>query len=560
MLVDGFELQQVRYGRIDTQWSNQFGERGLVSDRCAEMCCVLNHSSGRTLELVFRAYDEGAALRYVLPADADNCGFDAERTEFRLPAGTLGYEEHSTEGPYKLTPVNNIAPQCQWPLTLCLPNKSYAALCEAANHSFPQMLLSRVEGVKDALVTTLNGRNFHPRNAADIRDLPFILRAGEKSPWRGILLGRTPGELLENNYMLLCLNPPGALPETDWIKPGKVMRDMVLSTSSSKEIIDFADKAGLDYVHLDSGWYGRQDEKTGDATKVRRPNLDLQEIIAYGKQKGIGLIVYVDRRQIKTQRDELFKLYEAWGIAGVKIGFIEVGTQQEQEFISETIAKAAEHRLMLDIHDNWRDSGTSRTYPNLMTIEGIRGNENMPTAAHNCTLPFTRYLSGAGDYTVCYYSPKVKTTHAHQLAMAVVSFSPLQWLYWYDAPSKYQAEPEIEFFREIPTVWDETRVLEGEIGRYATIARRSGQAWFVGSLNADSRTELNLPLEFLDKGVEYDLTVYYDDPEVDSRTNVAVRRERVTSSSSLQAPLLKSGGAAVWIRPAHPEGQAAASL
>ena len=291
--------------------------------------------------------------------------------------------------------------------------------------------------------------------------------------------------------------------------------------------------------------------QTGDATTIRVPNLDIPEIIRYGREKGVGLILYVDRRQIRRQRDVLFPLYEQWGVKGVKIGFVDVGPQTETAWITETIQKAAEHHLMLNIHDGYRATGNNRTYPNLMTVEGIRGNEHMPTPEHNCTLPFTRYIAGIGDYTVCYYDKRIKTTHAHQLAMAVVSFSPLQWIFWYDRPSMYNGEPEVEFFRKVPTVWDDTKVIHGQIGQYATIARRSGEDWFIGTINNSQARQLQIPLSFLNSGKSYVAHIYADDPTVQTRTQVGIQTRPVDAKTTLDVPLLPGGGQAVWITPSQ---------
>jgi alpha-glucosidase len=363
------------------------------------------------------------------------------------------------------------------------------------------------------------------------------------------VVGQKPGDLLERNYLMLNLNSPEALKDTSWIKPGKVMRDTALTTENSKAIIDFAEKAGLQYVSLDWKWYGTEDPNTGDATTVRAPNLDIPEIVRYGREKDVGLIVYVDRRQIKKQRDILFPLYEKWGLKGIKIGFVDVGPQEETAWITETIKKAAEHHLMLNIHDGYRPTGNNRTYPNLMTVEGIRGNEHMPTPEHNCTLPFTRYIAGPADYTVCYYDKRKKTTCAHQLAMAVVSFSPLQWIFWYDKPSMYQDEPEIEFFRQVPTVWDDTKVINGKIGQYATIARRSGDDWFLGTINNTEERELQVPLDFLAPGKDYIAHIYSDDDSMTSRTKVGVEIRPVDSKATINALLHARGGQAIWITP-----------
>lgn len=348
---------------------------------------------------------------------------------------------------------------------------------------------------------------------------------------------------------MLNLNPPLALKDVSWIKPGKAMRDTTLTTVNSEAIIDFAATAGLQYVLLDDRWYGSEDPESGDATTVRARNLDIPEIIRYGSEKNVGVILYVDRRQIKTQRDILFPLYEKWGVKGVKIGFVDVGPQTETAWITETIKKAAEHHLSLNIHDGYRPTGVARTYPNLLTVEGIRGNEHFPKPEHNCTIPFTRYVAGSADYTVCYFDDRCQTTYAHQLAMAVVSYSPLQTIFWYDRPSMYHGEPEVEFFRQVPTVWDETKVINGEIGKFATVARRSGDAWFIGPINNSEPRQLKLPLNFLKAGKNYTARIYSDNNSVPTRTHVAVETRTVNSLATLDVPLHAAGGQAVWITP-----------
>ena len=204
---------------------------------------------------------------------------------------------------------------------------------------------------------------------------------------------------------------------------------------------------------------------------------------------------------------------------------------------------------MVNVHDDWRPTGEQRTWPNLMTAEGIRGNEEMPDATHNTVLPFTRYLAGAADYTICYYNSRIKTTHAHQLAMAAVYYSPIQTLFWYDKPEFSNNEPELEFWDRIPASWDETKVLQGEPGQFITTARRKGNEWFLGSLtNTESRT-LKVSLSFLPAGKKYLATIYYDDKTAPTRTKVGIQRIRVNSSTVLEANLKASGGQAIWIKP-----------
>lgn len=545
-----FEMTGSSTSSREKQWINEFGERRIVPDNYRELSVDLKHASGRLVQLTFRAYNEGAAFRYTIPRqEMQTFVFPGEQTEFRLPEGTWGYEEHGTEGEYRRSKIDDFDPYCERPLTLEYAHGLWASLAEAANMDYPRMLLSPLEGEAGTLVSALGGDTSNTPQPNQQHDPTVTLKAGQSTPWRMLIVGERPGDLLERNYLMLNLNPPCMLEDLSWIKPGKVMRDTALTTANSKAIIDFAATGGLQYVHLDSQWYGSEDAQTGDGTTVRKEKLDVPEIIRYGREKNVGLIVYVDRRQIKKQRDILFPLYEQWGIKGVKIGFIDVGPQAESVWTTETIAKAAEHHLMLNIHDGYRASGNNRTYPNLMTVEGIRGNEHMPTPEHNCTLPFTRYVAGIGDYTVCYYENRLKTTHAHQLAMAVVSFSPLQWIYWYDSPGEYNDEPEVEFFRHVPTVWDETKVTNGEIGKFASIARRSGDNWFIGTINSSEPRQLKIPLDFLDEDKKYTASIYSDDETAQTKTKVGIVRREVDSYTVLEVPLIAAGGQAVWIKP-----------
>jgi alpha-glucosidase len=547
----GFRILKTTASSHTGQWTNPFGERRLVPDNYHELAIDLKQDSGRLLRLIFRAYNEGAALRYAFPNQpGGQFHFAGEKTEFRLPPGTYGYEEHGTEGEYHRVNVADIQPSCERPLTLEYASGVLASLAEADNERYPRMLLSPLADVPGALVSALGGATSNTEHGGR-DDGRISIAPGESTPWRVFVVGEKPGDLLERNYLILNLNPPAAIRDTSWIHPGKAMRETTLTTANAKAVVDFAPTGGFQYVGFDWKWYGSEDPATGDATTVRAPNLDLQEVIAYARAKGIGVSVYVDRRQIRKQRDVLFPLYEKWGIQAVKIGFVDVGPQEETAWITETIQKAAEHHLVLDIHDGYRPTGNNRTWPNLLTVEGIRGNEHRPTPEHNATIPFTRYIAGLADYTVCYYSTR-NATFSHQLAMGVISFSPLQWIYWYDKPSDSQGEPELEFFRHLPTVWDETKVIHGRIGEYATIARRSGDEWFLGTVNDSHPRTLKIPLTFLATGKKYTAHIYADDDRVPTRTKVAVAARPVDSTTTLDAALKAGGGQAIWIEPAKP--------
>lgn len=563
----GFQVLKASARTHKGQWAPLYGERQTIPDNYGELDVDLQHGSGRRLRITFRAYNEGAAFRYSFPRGIDPAQqeftFAAERTEFRFPADTYGYEAHGTEGPYRRVKTGEIQPWCERPLTLEYAHGLLASLTDAGAEIYPRTLLSPLPEVPGALVTALGGPSKEyadGRVAGSMVDGRVTVKPPFSSTWRLFIVSAKPGDLLERNYLVLNLSRPQALQGTAWIKPGKAMREVTLSTPGAKAVIDFAARYNLQYVGFDAGWYGAEDYETGDATKVNvdprrvgnnpnHPGLDLPEVIRYGREKNVGVILYVDRRQIKKQRDMLFPLYEKWGVKGVKIGFIDVGAQVETAWMLETVKKAAEHHLALDIHDQLRVTGYPRTYPNLLTVEGIRGNEHMPTAEHNTTLPFTRYIAGPGDYTICYYTNRKKTTFAHQLALAVVSYSPLQWVFWYDKPSHSQQEPELEFFAHVPTVWDDTKVMHGRIGEYATIARRSGDGWFIGAINNSEPRTLELPLSFLQAGKKYVAHIYSDDPSVRTRTQVKIERFPVDSRTILKMALSAAGGQAVRIVP-----------
>jgi alpha-glucosidase len=328
---------------------------------------------------------------------------------------------------------------------------------------------------------------------------------------------------------------------------------VTLSTAGGRRAVDFAVERGLQYIEYDAGWYGYEYDDASDARRVsldpRRvgsiPNhggLDLQEVIRYGKQRGIGVILYVNRRALEKQLDELLPLYRSWGVAGMKFGFVNVGPQKWSTWLHEAIRKAAAHQLMVDVHDNYRPTGYARTYPNLMTVEGVRGNEHMPTATHNTTLPFTRAIAGSYDYTICWSTPRLKTTHAHQLAQSVVHYSPWQFLFWYDKPEEVKPDAALEFFHDLPTVWDETRVLEGVIGQMAVVARRKSGEWWIGAITNEQARTVTLPLPMLKGGSPRGAKAYCDS---------GVREMKVDAKSPLVLELAASGGCTVRISAAR---------
>jgi alpha-glucosidase len=526
-------------GSHDSSWTPAAGETARVRDHYQALTVNLVKDDNPIYKLAVevRAYDEGVALRFVFPENEKGTYYrvTGEDTEFALPAGTRAWFHGWAQAPYKLLALRDWPDQSERPLALELPNGLHVALLEAGMVDYSRTKFKLSEDKPDTLVTAMH-------DPADLIS-PFA------TPWRGIMVARSPGKLVEHNFFILNLNEPSRIADTSWIKPGKIMRVMSQTTAAAKANIDFAARHKLQYILFDWKWYGPAFSFSSDATKVAIPDFDLPAIIAYGKERGIGVWLYVNQQALLAQSDTLFQTYRDWGVKGVKFGFVQVGSQRWTTWIEKAIQQAAAAGIMVNIHDDWRPTGEQRTWPNLMTAEGIRGNEEMPDATHNTVLPFTRFLAGAADYTICYYDPRIKTTHAHQLALAVVYYSPLQTLYWYDKPEMSKDEPELAFWDRIPTVWDETRVLDGRPGQSATVARRKGEEWFVGSItNTEART-VPLRLDFLPAGRRYEATIYADDPRAETRTHVGIRSQVVDAGTTLKLVLPASGGQALWLRP-----------
>jgi alpha-glucosidase len=564
-LQAGFEIVEVSRTSHDRTYWPVYGEREIIRDHYNQLVAELRESRSphRRLHLKFCAYNEGTAFCYSLPQQdvLKNIVISAEKTQFRFTNDHTAYAVYSAQGQYSKVRLSQIKNNCERPLTVEINKGLYASVAEAQLVDYARMRLSPEHRRPLTLVSSLHGE--------------VKTKAPMTTPWRVIMLGRTPGELLEQNYLLLNLNEPCAIDDTSWIKPGKVIREVTLTTAGGKACVDFAVEHNLQYVEFDAGWYGHEYSDDSDATTISvdpkrsKGPLDLHYVIEYAKQHGIGIILYVNRRALERQLDEILPLYEKWGIKGVKYGFVQVGSQRWTAWLHEAVRKAAKHHLMVDIHDEYRPTGYSRTYPNLMTQEGIAGDETKPSNSLTLTILFTRMLAGAGDNTICYYDRRVddNASHAYQLAKSVCFYSPWQFLYWYDRPGASPRrtggaggshnvigeEPELEFFDHVPTVWDDTKVIHGQIGEYAILARRSGKSWFIGCMNGNDPQALDVPLNFLDKNRQYTAHIYSDDPNAATRTRVKISRRSVDASSVLNIELPPRLGQAIRIHPATAE-------
>lgn len=542
-----FRVEDIQMREVRGEWTPVYGEQATYPDNYNEMRVCLKETlyPERRLDIVFRAYNEGVAFRYEIP---DQPGMEKvvitrENTEFSFPRNSSVWESHGHEGKYSKVRPQEIRPGCELPLTCETQSGIYGAIMEAGCNHYPRAYVEAPYRRADILRIQLRGQATSESG-------------GITTGWRVITLSREPGDLMIYNYLMYNLSDECALDDTSWIRPGTVMRETTISTPEAYKMIDYCESMGIDYMIFDWGWYGRADSQASDPRRVQvadpitgigkpgHPGLDLQNVIKYGQQHGVGIFLYVNWEGCERYADEILPLYESWGVKGVKPGFVHVGTQEWQEWTEQFVAKAAKYHLMVDIHDAYRPDGLSRKYPNLLTQEGIHGNEQNPDADHSTMLPYTRFTSGAGDFTPGYTKDALQTSYAHRLALPVLYYSPATCLFWAEKMNEGHYRPELEFWRGLPTVWDETLFLSGNIGESAVVARQKDGVWYIGGITNTNARKIEVDLSFL-AGGRYDAAIYTDG----QGGTVDIEHRRVTASTHLDFDLFPSGGFAMKISP-----------
>ena len=580
-----FEIVSTDRQSHDATWENNFGALRRVRDHYNQLTVSLRERRAprRRLDLIFRAYDEGAAFRYVLPKQeglekftlsSENTGFYYHGEPFAY-ALNLGSYTTSYETDYHRVRLDEIKPTSivALPLLVEIPHGPWSALLEADLTDYAGLYVGGVGGVPTALMSKLSPL---PRRS----DEAVVGSTPKATPWRIILLGSRPGELIENSYLVLNLSAPCALADTSWIQPGKAAWDWWsgsfarnvsfqpgMNTQTMLHYVDFAARHKFEYMLVDAGWYIQKDDTHPVDILHHTAETDVPRIIEYAKAKGVKVLLWVYWSEMDKHMDEALALYSRWGAAGVKVDFMDRDDQEMVNFYERLVRKAAEHRMTVDFHGAFKPTGLRRTYPNLLTREGVMGLEyskwsDRITPEHDVTLPFTRMLAGPLDYTpggfrnatreqfkAVFVEPMTQGTRAHELAKYVVFESPLVMVS--DHPEAYEGQPGFEFIEKVPTVWDDTKVLNGEPGQYVTIARRKGDGWFIGSMtNWDSR-ELEIPLSFLGAG-EYEAQIFADGADADKvATSLSITKKRVKVSDKLSVHLAPGGGAAVVLVPAR---------
>lgn len=540
-----------------------------------------NGGAHRSMTIEARAYNSGLAFRYVLSSQdgISSVELHQEDTEFRFPTDAIDWAlelpnyRSSYEAEYIRLATSAFANQggvpssflIGLPLLMHEPGTAWMALMEADLEGTSSMYVTNPTGswTGHAFVSKLSPRWDDPAIAVK-SSLPW------HSAWRVLLIADDPGRLLESN-LAYDLNPPSRLTDTSWIRGGKAswnwwVNDVdaqgnpAFTTENMKRYVDFAASSGFPYMMLDAGWSARN-----DITHMNG-KIDVPALAQYAAAKHVKVWVWISANAAKRQMSEAFPLYEKWGIAGVKIDFVNRDDQEGIQFYYDAAREAAAHHLMVDFHGTRTPWGIHRTYPNVMSYEGLLGMENSKVGrrdspVNRTTYAFTRMLAGPADYTPGGFrnatedgfvarntSPMVMGTRAQQLALYVVFWTPFPMVS--DSPQAYAEQPAFQFIRDVPVSWDETRVLNGEPGKFITVARRYGQEWDLGSITNWTPRTLRVPLSFLAQGKSYTAEIYEDAADAGTQpTHVTIRRQTVGRGDILTLALAPGGGCAIRFVP-----------
>lgn len=570
LLGEGAKVVSATPETFEGDWRPPFGQSARYDQSGRQVALhMVDPKAGVRFDIVLRVLNGAVAVRYVLTGlpKGGKLALMGERTRFRFPDAARLYASRD-EGDIHVSTQAGLAPlehpdltgssdkgaYADLPITVDVGDGVYGFMAESDRLHYPRCMARAHE--QGGLVTYLMrypGRATGWGGEDDTPEEPtFEIEVGQETPWRILLAADSAKGLIELHHVVPTLATPNQLGDVSWVKPGHAFRIMKpYSTEASLKAVDFAQKRNIAYVLFDAHWYGDGTDASDPTAPIAA--LDLQRVIDYAKARNIGVLVYIDRVAVTKALADMCRLYQRWGLAGVKLGFMWEGRQSDVDFITRVVRAFGEHGMVVNLHDNLRPAGLERTLPNYLTLEGVKGNEQFPAARHHVNLAFTRPIAGPIDYTICYAQERNQTTNAHQLALAVTCYSPLTLLYWYDKPEKYEekAWPELEWFDACPTTWDETRAIAGELGEYVIIARRKGRVWFVGALTNEMERRVDLDLGFLGQGRW--TAVRYKDGDLArpaNRTRVVIERQIVDAGTRLRLQLNAAGGQAIRFEPA----------
>jgi alpha-glucosidase len=578
------EITEVETRSVRDEYTQFPGKRRQVVGQATEATIRLRETAGpnRLWEVVLRAYDDGCAFRYQFPAQKGwtELAIAGERTRFALPAGTrvhalpLNGFTTAFEKRYQVTPAADLP--ADWllglPMLMERPGGGWAAVTEADVDEYAGLYLAPTS-TPPTLAARLSPLPKEPKLAVRAT-LPHA------SPWRVVMVADRAGRLIESD-LVLNLSKPCALKDTTWIKPGKTtfpwwngfVLDGVkfkpgLNTATTKYYLDFCAANGIEYHSLDGldnvAWYGGTivPYAGADPTKAL-PDIDLPEVLKYAKAKGVRLRLWMNWRAAEKHMARAFPLYKQWGVEGVMLDFLERDDQEMNRWVRAAVKLAAENRLTVTLHNCPKPTGLERAYPNLLTHESVLNLEYNKwdklgcSPEHQVNVAFTRMLAGPLDFHQGSFrtvsaeafrprdkAPLVVGTPCRTLASYVVYQNHLSMVA--DSPSAYAGHPALPVLVNIPTTWDDTRVVAEEVGRFVAIARRNGDVWHLGAMTDRKARALKLPLKFLGPG-RYTAAQWVDD--AGAKHGLSPREAVVTAAEELTVDLAASGGTYVKFTP-----------
>lgn len=589
VLGNNAKVISIKNSKVDTTFDTPIYKKKTVIDQYNQV--IINYKGN--FGLILRAYNDGVAYRFfttrkgqmVIESEEVNFNFDKDYKAFIPYVRDLREKDmysSAFEALYDEIPLSKFLKDSLAisPLLIDLGNGKKAAIIEAELEDYPGMFLTSNnqthQGLKGAFAhypkeERLGGYNKMNYIVAKRESYMAKTSGNRNFPWRAIIISESDKDLA-NNDMVQKLSAPSQIADVSWIKPGKVAWDWWndwniskvdfkagINTQTYKHYIDFASKNHIEYVVLDEGW----SEET-DMMKIS-PGMNIEELISYGKQKNVGIILWASWYAINQVIDDAFSKYSKMGVKGFKIDFIDRDDQKMVKSIYDIAKKAASYKLFIDYHGMYKPTGIQRTYPNIVNFEGVKGlenakwtpNDDMPH--YETSIPFIRMLAGPMDYTPgamrnatrsdfrpSNSMPMSQGTRAHQLAMYLVYEAPLQMMA--DSPTAYMKEQEsTTFISQIPTTFDETIALDGKVGEYVALARRKGEVWYIGGLTNWSEREMTIDLSFLDKGT-YSAEIFKDGINANKdASDYKLELVKVTSTDKLTVNMANGGGFAMII-------------
>lgn len=575
------EVTEVRSREVRSSWKPVWGFRSEYPENYAEMEIVLAQAEDHRYDetICVRCYDEGFAVRTQVQLEV--YGLDEireERTSWRFPDGTAAWAIPGTESTFPRDPIPLAALDAEkrWrmPLTMTVPGVGFASVHEANVRDYPRSYLQARAGVLSPVfaVGTKEGRGL------------------TASPWRAVQLAESPAGLIETAYFIENLNDPCAIADTSWIRPGLSVSDHGNCELRTDEVIAAARAAkrfGAAYFQVDWGWYGteypwsesdcayyaakhpelaeettwRENARADPHTvaKGRVPyhpywpydgrsgvDFDIPKVVAALREMGMGLGLYVHGVVLEANDlDDLFSLYESWGVAALKPGFVSYGSQRSTEYLRRLAEVAARHHLWLDVHDSQIPDGFERTWPNVMITEGGGGEEGRHPVRQNVALPFTRCLCGPFDFTPSLFSAHdgaFVCSKAHKVAMFLAYPGPTAVMRGNVIRLMEEDASIMEFLKALPWNYDETKVLDAGIARHLAVARRRGDDWFLAGLAGEEAHETALDFAFLPEGRDFELTLWRDDPASAAPRGYIRETRRVRRGDRMTVAMSAAGG------------------